>query len=46
MTLNNLPLVNWGTGTLFLVIFLVVCVVLVLVVLNLMKGDKKKNEDL
>lgn len=42
---NTIPLVDWGIGTIFLVTFLVVCVILVLVVLNLMNSDKKKEDD-
>jgi len=44
MISNNLPLVDWGTGTAFLVVFLAVSALLVIVVLNLMNSDKKKEE--
>jgi hypothetical protein len=43
MILNNIPLVDWGMGTVVIGVFALVCVVLVLVVLNLMKSDKKKK---
>ncbi|MEM7185605.1 MAG: hypothetical protein AAF466_03010 [Bacteroidota bacterium] len=39
----NLPLVDWGTGTAFLVVFLAISVIMVLVVLNMMRGDKEKD---
>jgi hypothetical protein len=44
MILNSIPLVDWGMGTVLIGVFAVVCVVLVLVILNLMNSDKKKNE--
>ena len=40
----NLPLVNWGMGTVIIVFFAVVCVVLALVVYNLANSDKKAPE--
>jgi hypothetical protein len=43
MILNNIPLVDWGMGTVVIGVFALVCVVLVLVVLNLMNSDKKKK---
>ncbi len=42
MILNNIPLVDWGMGTALIAVFGVVCVIMILVVLNLMKSDKKK----
>lgn len=39
-----LPLYSWGMGTALIIIFAIVCVALVLVVLNLMKNDKTKEE--
>ena len=44
MISNNLPLVDWVQGTLFLGAVLVVAAILVIVVLNLMKSDKKKEQ--
>ena len=44
MITNNLPLVDWGAGTAFLVVFLAVSTILIIIVLNLMKSDKKKND--
>lgn len=40
----NLPLVNWSHGIILIAIFGFVCLALVLVVLSLMKNDKKKQE--
>ncbi|MEO9891029.1 hypothetical protein [Aurantibacter sp.] len=44
MISQTLPLVNYGYGVILIAIFGVVCLALVLIVLNLMKNDKKKNE--
>lgn len=44
MISNIIPLVDWGMGTVLIGVFAVVCVVLVLVILNLMNSDRKKNE--
>jgi len=44
MISNNIPLVDWGMGTLLIAIFAIVCAALVLVVLNLMNSDKAKND--
>lgn len=41
----NIPLVDWGMGTALIGVFVVVCVILVLVVLNLMNSDKKKKDE-
>ncbi|MGO1584832.1 hypothetical protein [Mesonia sp.] len=40
-----LPLVNWGMGTAIIIVFALVCIVLTLVVINMVKSDKKKNSD-
>lgn len=39
-----LPLYSWGMGTALIVIFGLVCIGLVLVVMNLMRTDKPKEE--
>ncbi len=39
------PLVAWGYGVVLIAIFAVVCVALVAIVLSMMSGDKKKEED-
>jgi len=44
MILYNIPLVDWGMGAALIGVFGVVCLILVLVVYSLMKGDKKKEE--
>jgi len=44
MKFDNIPLVNWGMGTVIIGVFVVFCVILVLIVINMMKSDKKKNE--
>jgi ABC-type spermidine/putrescine transport system permease subunit I len=44
MITNNLPLVDWGIGTAVLVVFLAVSAILIVIVLNLMKSDKKKDD--
>ena len=44
MISNIIPLVDWGMGTALIAVFAVVCVVLVLVILSLMNGDKKKED--
>jgi hypothetical protein len=41
--LDSLALVNWGMGTFLIGVFAVVCIALVLVVLNMMNSDKKKE---
>jgi ABC-type spermidine/putrescine transport system permease subunit I len=43
MILNNISLVNWGMGAAIIGVFAVVCVALVLIVLNMMNSDKKKE---
>ncbi|MCW8980462.1 MULTISPECIES: hypothetical protein [Altibacter] len=42
MIVSKIPLVDWGMGTAIIVVFGVVCAVMILVVLNMVKGDKKK----
>jgi hypothetical protein len=44
MILNNISLVDYGMGTAIIGVFVVVCVVLVLIVVNMMKSDKKKED--
>ncbi|SHJ39664.1 hypothetical protein SAMN04488007_0200 [Maribacter aquivivus] len=44
MISQMIPLVNWSYGVILIASFAVVCLGLVLVVLNLMKNDKKKQE--
>ncbi len=44
MLLNYLlPLVNWGIGTLLMLFFGVVCIVLLIIVHRMVHSDKKKN---
>ena len=45
MILNNIPLVDWGMGTVVIGVFALVCVIIVFVVLSLMNSDKKKKEE-
>ncbi|MFT5752785.1 MAG: ABC-type spermidine/putrescine transport system permease subunit I [Flavobacteriales bacterium] len=44
MNLLFLPLVNWGMGAAIIAVFVIVCIVMVAIVLNLAKGDKKDNQ--
>ena len=44
MILNNISLVDWGMGTTIIGVFVAVCVILVIVVVNMMNSDKKKEE--
>lgn len=44
MILQMIPLVNWSYGIILIAIFGAVCLGLVLIVLSLMKNDKKKEE--
>ena len=44
MISQMIPLVNWSNGVILIAIFPAVCLGLVLIVLNLMKNDKKKQE--
>jgi len=44
MFLQILPLVNWSYGVILIAVFGAVCLALVLIVLSLMKNDKKKEE--
>ncbi|HLS11469.1 MAG TPA: hypothetical protein VK050_04865 [Flavobacteriaceae bacterium] len=39
-----LPLYSWGMGTALIIIFAIVCIALVLIVMNLMRTDKPKEE--
>lgn len=43
MNLLFLPLVNWGMGAAIIGVFVIVCVVMVAIVMNLVKGDKKES---
>ena len=43
MILNNMSLVNWSMGAAIIGVFVVFCIVLVLIVLNMMNNDKKKE---
>lgn len=47
MDLLFLPLVNWGMGVVIIGVFAVVCIVMIAIVMNLVKGDKngKQAED-
>jgi len=45
MILNNIPLVDWGMGTVVIGVFALVCIVIVFVVFSLMNSDKKKKEE-
>ena len=44
MNLLFLPLVNWGMGAVLIGVFAVVCILIVAVVMNLVKGDKKDDK--
>jgi ABC-type spermidine/putrescine transport system permease subunit I len=44
MILQNISLFDWSMGVALIAVFALVCVVLVLVVYSMMKGDKKKEE--
>lgn len=39
-----IPLVDWGMGTALIIVFGLVCVGLVLLVLNMINSDKKKED--
>ncbi len=39
-----IPLVDWGMGTALIIVFGLVCVGLVLLVLNMVNSDKKKED--
>lgn len=39
-----IPLVNWGMGTAIIIVFGVVCVGLVVLVINMINSDKKKED--
>ena len=43
-TIANILLVDWGTGSLIIGVFVVVCIAMVLIVTNMMKSDKNKSE--
>ncbi|QIE58004.1 hypothetical protein G5B37_09130 [Rasiella rasia] len=45
MNLLNVPLVNWGLGTIMIIIFAVVCVVLVAVVYSLSRSTKRIEDE-
>ena len=45
MISQMIPLVNWSYCVILIAIFGAVCLGLVLIVLSLMKNDKKKQED-
>nr|WP_169933504.1 hypothetical protein [Nonlabens sp. Ci31] len=40
-----IPLVNWAMGAILIGVFAVVCVVIILVVYNMVKADKKDSTD-
>ncbi|GAA3517253.1 hypothetical protein GCM10022393_34190 [Aquimarina addita] len=40
-----LPLVNWGMGAAIIGVFAVVSVIMILIVSNMIKGDKNVNDD-
>ena len=42
MILSLLPLVNWSLGTGIIIVFGVVCLVLMLIVHNMVRSDRKK----
>jgi Na+-translocating ferredoxin:NAD+ oxidoreductase RnfG subunit len=42
--LVNLPLVNWGMGSVIIGVFALVCVILVAVVYNMVNSDSEKKE--
>lgn len=41
-TLITLPLVNWKMGAIIIGIFAFVCILMVLIISSMIKGDKKK----
>ena len=43
--LANLPLVNWGMGSVIIVVFALVCIILIAVVYNMVKSDSEKKID-
>lgn len=45
MILNNIPLVNWGMGSILIGIFALVCIVMALVIYNMANAGKKDSED-
>ena len=40
-----LPLVNWEMGTLLIVVFAIVCIVLVGIIYNMTQSGQKNTED-
>ncbi|WP_201739395.1 hypothetical protein [Dokdonia sinensis] len=44
MNLLFLPLVNWGMGAAIIGVFAIVCIVMVAIVMNLIKGDKSEEQ--
>lgn len=40
----NIPLVDWSTGTFFLVAFLVVSAIMIIIVLNMIKSKDEGDE--
>lgn len=44
MTLYNLPLVNWGMGSIIIGVFALVCIVMALVIYNMANANKKEED--
>ena len=40
MILNNIPLVNWGMGSILIGVFALVCIVMALVIYNMANNKK------
>ncbi len=45
-SLFMLPLVDWTMGAVLLGVFLLVCAIMVAVIMNMVNGDKKKEEEM
>ncbi|MHC5202908.1 hypothetical protein [Myroides sp. LJL119] len=45
MALNNIPLYNFGNGTLMIIIFVLVCVILVVALLLFISSGKTSHQD-
>ncbi len=45
MKILMLPLVNWGMGVAIIGVFALVCIVLTLIVINMVKSDKKAKTE-
>ena len=45
MIFNNIPLVNWGMGSILIGVFALVCIIIAIIVYNMANSNNKKDSE-